>query len=299
MLALTWWGWAGCGAAGLIAIVALLFGARRSWRASVRQELVDHLRRTAPELAITAIHPDRLELAVPGAVPDAGATFYLARLYQRIAELPAGDTPELRAGRAAVYDTIVATIRDGATGLAVARRRRRASQRDAATGHRPPPWRACAARSRRRQGAAVAAVRRGRPVDRVRAGLRGVRRLPDWRPARRAEAHPGRGARSSAAPTSPAPSAATWSGPRSASRDINVVKSCDSFDAARLLLVPGYLDAGESLVALIPDRDTLVLTAPPDDGDWDGLRKLARAADGDPLWAEPLIVTSAGIAKAA
>ena len=54
---------------------------------------------------------------MPGAAPDAGATFYLARLYQRIAELPAGDTLELRAGRAAVYDTIVATIRDGATGL--------------------------------------------------------------------------------------------------------------------------------------------------------------------------------------
>ena len=97
--------------------MALLFGARRSWRTGIRQELVDHLRRTAPELAIAAIHPDRLELAVPGAQPDAGATFYLARLYQRIAELPAGDTPELRAGRAAVYDTIVATIRDGATGL--------------------------------------------------------------------------------------------------------------------------------------------------------------------------------------
>ena len=117
MLALTWWGWAGCAAAGLIAIVALLFGARRSWRTGIRQELVDHLRRTAPELVITAIHPDRLELALPGAAPDAGATFYLARLYQRMAELPAGDTPELRAGRAEVYDTIVATIRDGATGL--------------------------------------------------------------------------------------------------------------------------------------------------------------------------------------
>ena len=75
MLALTWWTWAGCGAAALIGIVALLFGARRSWRTSVRQELVDHLRRTAPELAISSIHPDRLELAVPGATPDAGATF--------------------------------------------------------------------------------------------------------------------------------------------------------------------------------------------------------------------------------
>ena len=84
-----------------------------------------------------------------------------------------------------------------------------------------------------------------------------------------------------------------------ASRNINVVKILDSFDAARLLLVPGYLDAGESVVALIPDRDTLVLTAPPEDGDWHGLRKLANVAAGDPLWAEPLIVTSAGIAKVA
>ena len=83
------------------------------------------------------------------------------------------------------------------------------------------------------------------------------------------------------------------------SRTINVIKISDSFDAARLLLVPGYLDAGESLVALIPDRDTLALTAAPADGDWAGLRRLARAAAGDPLWTEPLIVTSDGISKAA
>ena len=63
--------------------------------------------------------PDRRipdDWTVPGAAPDAGATFYLARLYQRMAELPAGDTPELRAGRAAVYDTIVATIREARPG---------------------------------------------------------------------------------------------------------------------------------------------------------------------------------------
>ena len=83
------------------------------------------------------------------------------------------------------------------------------------------------------------------------------------------------------------------------SRTINVIKISDSFDAARLLLVPGYLDAGESLVALIPDRDTLALTAAQADGDWAGLRRLARAAAGDPLWTEPLIVTSDGISKAA
>lgn len=82
-------------------------------------------------------------------------------------------------------------------------------------------------------------------------------------------------------------------------RDRGLIKTCDSFDAARLLLVPGYLEAGETLVALIPDRDTLVLTTPPADDDWAGLRTLAGTADGDPLYTEPLVVTSAGIATAA
>ena len=50
---------------------------------------------------------------------------------------------------------------------------------------------------------------------------------------------------------------------------------------------------------MIPDRDTLVADGAA--GGWRlaGLRKLAHVADGDPLWAEPLIVTSDGIAKVA
>jgi hypothetical protein len=78
-------------------------------------------------------------------------------------------------------------------------------------------------------------------------------------------------------------------------RSISVVKTGDTFDAARLLLVPDALEPGESVAALIPDRDTLALTVVPGDGDWAHLRKLARAAEGDPLWTEPLIVTSEGI----
>ena len=298
MLALTWWAWAGCGAAGLIAIVALLFGARRSWRTGIRQELVDHLRRTAPELAITAIHPDRLELAVPGAAPDAGATFYLARLYQRIAELPAGDTPELRAGRAAVYDTIVATIRDGATGLesldADAERRNvmpRLVTDDALAALRSQVAGAGKALPSLPSGVAglsiVFVLDREAAVAYLTGDLLAELKLT---PEQALEV-----GRANLARTFGRDVVRSAVG----SRNINVIKSCDSFDAARLLLVPGYLDAGESLVALIPDRDTLVLTAAPPDGDWAGLRKLARAAAGDPLWTEPLIVTSTGIAKAA
>jgi len=298
MLALTWWTWAGCGAVALTALVALLFGARRSWRTGVRQELVDHLRGTAPELAITAIHPDRLELAVPGAEPDAGATFYLARLYQRIAELPAGDTPELRAGRAAVYDTIVATIREGATGLesldADAERRNvmpRLVTDDTLAALRSQVAAAGKALPSLPSGVAglsiVFVLDREAAVAYLTADLLAELKLM---PEQALEV-----GRANLARTFGRDVVRSAVG----SRNINVIKSCDSFDAARVLLVPGYLDAGESVVALIPDRDTLVLTAAPDDGDWAGLRKLARAAAGDPLWTEPLIVTSDGISKAA
>jgi hypothetical protein len=298
MLALTGWGWAGCGAAGLVAIVALLFAARRSWRTSIRQELVDHLRRTAPEFTITGIHPDRLELTVPGAAPDAGATFYLERLYQRIAELPAGDTPERRAGRAAVYDTIVATIRDGATGL-------EALDADAERRNVMPRLVTDAALAGLRSQVASG----GKTLPSLPSGVAGLSIVFVLdREAAVAYLTGDLLAELTLTPDQAlevgrANLARTFGRDvvRSAvgSRNINVIKSCDSFDAARLLLVPGYLDAGESLVALIPDRDTLVLTAAPADGDWAGLRTLARAAAGDPLWAEPLIVTSDGIAKAA
>ena len=251
MLALTWWTWAGCGAAALIAIVALLFGARRSWRTSVRQELVDHLRRTAPELAITAIHPDRLELAVPGAEPDAGATFYLARLYQRIAELPAGDTPELRAGRAAVYDTIVATIREGATGLesldADAERRNvmpRLVTDDTLAALRSQVAAAGKALPSLPSGVAglsiVFVLDREAAVAYLTADLLAELKLT---PEQALEV-----GRANLARTFGRDVVRSAVG----SRNINVIKSCDSFDAARLLLVPGYLDAGESVVALIP-----------------------------------------------
>ena len=79
-------------------------------------------------------------------------------------------------------------------------------------------------------------------------------------------------------------------------RSMNVVKTNDTFDAARILLVPQFLEPGESIAAVIPDRDTLVLTAVPADGDWSRLRKIAGVAAGDPLWREPLIVTREGIA---
>jgi hypothetical protein len=73
-----------------------------------------------------------------------------------------------------------------------------------------------------------------------------------------------------------------------------MIKAGDSFDATRLLLVPEHLEAGESLVALIPDRETLALT-PAEAKDLDGLRKLARTpASPYTLLDQPVRVTRDG-----
>jgi uncharacterized protein YtpQ (UPF0354 family) len=77
-----------------------------------------------------------------------------------------------------------------------------------------------------------------------------------------------------------------------------VGKSADTYDAARLLLVPAHLKQGETLAAMIPDRDTLVLTRIPADDNWAGLTKLAKTAAGDPLFRKPIVVTAHGFSEA-
>ena len=72
------------------------------------------------------------------------------------------------------------------------------------------------------------------------------------------------------------------------------VKLMDSFDAARLLLVPQVLEPEEALVAIVPDRDTLFLAPLPRDENWSSLRRLAHATDGPALLDRPLKVTRVG-----
>lgn len=73
-----------------------------------------------------------------------------------------------------------------------------------------------------------------------------------------------------------------------------VLKAGDTFDAARLLLVPGQLSAGEELVAIVPDRDTLALLPVPKDGDFQALTKMAETPAGPPLLNRPLRVSQRG-----
>jgi hypothetical protein len=68
----------------------------------------------------------------------------------------------------------------------------------------------------------------------------------------------------------------------------------DTFDAARLLLIPEQLAEGETIAAMVSDRDTLAVAPVPADGDWSSLTKLAKTTDGPRLLNRPLKVTRHG-----
>lgn len=293
LLAMSWWGWAGLAVLGF---VALVLASWRSYRTGIRRELVEYLREHAPDVRILSVHGDRLELRIDGGV-DAG-TFYFARLYQAIAALPGGATDEARTAREELYAGVVKTLRDSGTGLSALE----------------PETERPNVLPRLLHDAGVSGLRQAMEASGQRlpvlpsgvAGLSVVFVLD--REASVAYLTEDLLATLGLTPEQ-ALDLARENLARRFSREVvrqavaggafNVVKSGDTFDAARLLLVPGYLEAGESLAAIVPDRDTLVLTPPPSDGDWAALRKIARAADGDALYAEPIVVTSAGLTRAA
>jgi hypothetical protein len=77
---------------------------------------------------------------------------------------------------------------------------------------------------------------------------------------------------------------------------VQVVKTGDSFDATRILLVPEHLEAGEELLAVIPDRETLAFTRI-EGADLVGLCKLARIpASPHTLLDRPVRITREGFA---
>ncbi len=76
---------------------------------------------------------------------------------------------------------------------------------------------------------------------------------------------------------------------------ITTIKCMDTFDAARLLLIPRFLQPGEALAALVPDRDTLTLMPIPADGNWQPLVELAKVPASEHLLLDrPLKVTCDG-----
>ena len=80
--------------------------------------------------------------------------------------------------------------------------------------------------------------------------------------------------------------------------ELMMINKSDSYDAARLLLVPECLADGESLAAVIPDRDTLALLPVPHDDDWSAIRNMARTPASNRLIChDPLLVTRDGIVR--
>jgi hypothetical protein len=298
MLALTWSGWVGVVAGGLFGLFLLMFVANRSWRRAAREELVAYLATHAPEVTVAAVHPNRLELrlAEPGA--DGVATFFLFNTYQQLAAVSEPDAAAATAARHAIFDVVVQSIREslkGLDGLEAATERANVLPRlldDAALasmrGRLASSGKALPSMPSGVAGLSVVFVL-DRPTT-VAYLTEDLLAQLELTPAEALDV-----ARANLARTFGRDVVRQAVG----SRNVNIIKSCDTFDAARLLLVPGYLEPGESLVALVPDRDTLVLTAPPADGDWAPLRQLARANACDRLWAEPLVVTADGIARAA
>lgn len=284
MSAMPWWLWA---AAFFLAVLALVRRGANRWRAMLRAEFLAYLRREAPEVEILAESDDAIELRTAA---GGQGTLRLDRLYSDATE-PGHRDP---AGRAVLFSRFARMLREGGTlaTLDVERDRARLLPRLVTDGF-------LAELRKQVKGGTIPGASCGVP------GLAAVFVLDSATSVAYANDAMLRdlGLTPETALMVATENLAHTFDPATVRRAISepsvvVVKKADTFDAARVLLVPRCLEEGEEVVALIPDRDTLVLTGPPSDGDWSGLRKLAQAAAGPVLWDQPLLVTRAGIAPA-
>ena len=281
---LPWWLWLMIVIAG---VITFLRSAAKAWRAALRADLIAYLRRESPDIEVVAEHDQ--EIGFRGKDGSDG-TLRLARFYEEGTKLAAGDT----SAREALFAVVAGTMREGKDLDALNPERDRGR-----------------VRPRLVDDAFLQQLRAAMKDDPVPAVPLGVEGL--WivfvldstnsvaylteKLLRDLGVEPGDALGLARENLSPSFDAAIVRGALSA-RSINVVKCGDTFDAARIVLVPGCLQEGEEVVALIPDRDTLVITAVPANGDWSALRKMARAAAGPRLWPEPVRVTAGGIRPA-
>lgn len=274
------WAWAVL-AVGVLVVAARL--AARAWRAGVRKEFVAYLRERAPDIELLEVR--EYELSVK--VGDHPCAMRLDRLYEEC-----GRVPNQRAARQPLFDVMVRSAREWPGERVITPERDRPRLRPRLVHE------AKLAAMKAETGDRLVALPFGVPglfvvlvldaeasvayvVDEILASLE---LTPEEALAL---------ARDNLAASSPRPLVRTALQEGS----LQVMKSGDTYDAARLLLVPGCLEDGEEVAAAVPDRDTLLVTRVPDDGDWSKLRKLARAAAGEPLWREPLRVTRVGISS--
>jgi uncharacterized protein YtpQ (UPF0354 family) len=280
MLGIPWWGWL---IGLLVALVVVLWLARKSFRRQVRKQFVEFLRATHADIEIREEHETHL---VTSMNQSENSQLFLGKLYQAIAELRP-DTPE---SRRMVFEHFIGSLLESA--------------RDAAG---PLDLQTHGARIMPRLLLMSQLAEFPDEIGPVHTSLEGIGLevvyvLDSERSVMYLTEHHlnelglDRGALHARALEN---LAQTF--PNDLVRKVleenalPLFKALDSYDAARLLLVPGCLRENEALAAVIPDRDSLCLAPIPENGDWSHLKKLARTPGGDQLLLNrPLKVTQQG-----
>jgi hypothetical protein len=281
MFALAWYGWVGIVLAVLFLVVYL---ALRGFRAGLRREFAAFLAEYEPDVKITAVRRNGLDFRLG----EVSGTAYLNKVYAAVAQLGGkSDTPENRRRIFQDFaDELIGGTREAGQPLTRERHGDRILVRLV-----PAPWPA---------GLPTGHAVPHRPVRGL--DLRTVYVLDSENSVRYLtesdladlgldqEGVHELALENLRARFSPDVVAGVLR-----ERSMVAVKALDSYDAARVLLVPEYLKEGEEVAALIPDRDTLTLVAVPAEGDWGTLRELARVPASEHLLLDrPLRVTRAG-----
>lgn len=265
---------------GAVVIAAIL--ARRSFRAGVRRELLEVLRAEVPGIEITEEGPAHLRLRLPG---GGQGLAHLDRLYADVARL-GRDAP--LEDRREVYRHWAATVRESSQAgerLSFESHGERVLPRlvSPAFFSELPPDAAIPHTPLGETGLAVAYV-----LDHEHSVAYLTLEHLEELGLDRAGAH------ELALENLFARTERDRLRQAVVSDGVAVIRTGDSYDAARLLLVPTLLPPGESRVAAVPDRDTLVLM--PARVDLDDARKVAHTAGDRPLFDRPLRVSREGFA---
>jgi hypothetical protein len=282
MFGLPWWVWAITGSASVVAILAL---ARRAYRARIRRQFLAFLKENYPDINAAPGPGGTLLLEVPG---EATGTWYLHKIYSAIANIRArDDTPE---ARTEIYRHFVEAMLPSLLTL-----EKSISLDD--FGDRilprlvPRGWLVQISQQMEIPSRPISDL--GLAVVYVIDFPGSVRFLSKHDLSELNMTFEALDKRAMANLRN------RFSGDvvRKVIDDptLVTVASQDSFDAARLLLVPENLEEGEELVALIPDRDTLTLLPMPKEEHWNMVRDLPRGFKGDHLLLDrPIVVSKNG-----
>lgn len=273
---MAWWAW---GFVGLVTVAVAAFLARRYFRSEARRELMAHLRESLPGLEVVEEHEDRLLLRMPD---KPSGPLFLGRFYT---DMSGATAPEARKVVLERWASVVEEARELVGTLTLAEHGPRVLPRLVPLAFFDPPMDAPMPRRQLGDTGLWIVYVLDSPQSVAYLTDEHVRDLGLSPDALHALALENLGKR-----TPQDALASALGGTTSAKVTVG-----DSYDAARVLLLPGLLRDEEALAAVIADRDSLAVTTVPADGDWSALRKLARSPGKDRLLLDrPLLVTREG-----